>query len=78
MNLSRIDGLHDVVVALEPLVEEAKRKGDNKPFEIWRNLAAEDSLHQDFSKVVGDRLPVVELCLEALDNPKTYNDLLKG
>ena len=76
MSLSHLDGLHDVVVALQPLVEEARRAGNERPYRIWRNLEAEDSLHGDYSKTVDFWLPVVEMVLEALDNP--YNELLKG
>jgi hypothetical protein len=77
MSVSRLDGLHDVVVALEPLVEAAKLDGNDRPFQIWRNLEAEDSLRGDYRKVVGDNLAVVELVLESLDdNPKTYNEFL--
>ena len=68
--ISRLDSLHDVVIGLQPLVEDARRAGNGKPFQIFRNLQAEDDLHGDHQKALGDNMPVVKLVLESLNNPK--------
>ena len=74
--VSRDDSLHDVVIGLKPLVEEARRDGNDKPFQIFRNLEAEDDLHGDYQKPVGDNVAVVGLVLESL--PKSRSEIIRG